>query len=219
MRTEGDDPARFAYARRERRDAAEHRRRILAVAHHLFALHGVAAVSMSQIAKDALVGQGTLYRRYRNKGELCMDVMRERHECFVHEVAEGQHELATSPALERLDDLVTKSVGFLEEHSPLLGPSAGSLACSMPHDRQEPAPFYAWLGTLVTSLLTEAVKAGELAPLDIPYTVDALLACLNPNVYQFQRQERGFTPERITAGLRRIYHTGARDAAGEIAPY
>ena len=72
--------------RHERRDAAEHRQRILEVAQRLFAEHGVDAVSMHQIAMEAGIGQGTLYRRYRHKGELCVDLMHEQHEQFMEEI-------------------------------------------------------------------------------------------------------------------------------------
>ena len=74
------------HIRHERRDAAEHRQRILNVAQRLFAEHGVDAVSMHQIARAAGIGQGTLYRRYAHKGELCMDLLHERYERFVRRV-------------------------------------------------------------------------------------------------------------------------------------
>ena len=64
---------------------------------------------------------------------------------------------------------------------------------------------------LFAGLLTEAVRRGELAPLDVPYTADAILATLHPMIYRFQRQERGFSPERILQGLRRIYIDGVRN--------
>jgi len=54
-------------ARAERRDAAENRQRILATAIRLFEQFGVEQVSMNQIATEAGIGPGTLYRRYRNK--------------------------------------------------------------------------------------------------------------------------------------------------------
>ena len=85
--------------RHERRDAAEHRRRILDVAQRLFAQHGVDAVSMHQIALAAGIGQGTLYRRYRHKGELCMDLMREHHEQFAEEVAALFAQTENAPVL------------------------------------------------------------------------------------------------------------------------
>jgi hypothetical protein len=59
---------------------------------------------------------------------------------------------------------------------------------------------------------TEAVQRGELAPLDVPYTADAILTTLHPMFYRFQRQERGFSPERILQGLRHIYIDGVKTA-------
>jgi hypothetical protein len=72
------------------------------------------------------------------------------------------------------------------------------------------APLYIWLYELFANLLAEAVEWGELASLDVPYTADAILATLHPMFYRFQRQERGFTPERILQGLRRIYGGGVK---------
>src|SRR5207244_11478218 len=90
-------------ARPERRDATEHRRRILEVARRLFAERGVAAVSMHQIAIAAGIGQGTLYRRYAHKGELSMDLLSERHQQSVEGIATQYDATATSPPLDRLD--------------------------------------------------------------------------------------------------------------------
>jgi AcrR family transcriptional regulator len=206
--------------RNERRDAMEHRQRILEVARCLFAERGVDAVSMHQIAKAAGVGQGTLYRRYANKGALCVDLMRERHEWFAEEIARVLTTLETAPALKRLDVVLTALVTFVEEQGALLETvttfSIRNMHCnfvstgnnhrfSLPHD-----PFYDWLYELLVGLLTEASVWKELAPLDIPYTADAILATLNPITYQFQRQERGYSTERILQGLRRIYIDGIK---------
>jgi len=65
-------------ARPERRDAAENRQRILNTALKLFEQNGVEQVSMNQIAAEAQIGPGTLYRRYyggyyQNRYQICSD--------------------------------------------------------------------------------------------------------------------------------------------------
>src|SRR5713101_3762599 len=212
-------PELFQWHRRhERRDAAEHRQRILEVARHLFAEHGVNAVSMHQIAMTAGIGQGTLYRRYAHKGELCMDLLREHYERFVEEIASLLPPTETSPALERLDSVLTKIVALLEEQGAMVGPTAGKDMrdgqCNESdisrHISFQRTPWYRWLHELLAGLLTEAVERGELASLDVPYTADTILAVLNPPFYRFQRQERGYSPERILQGLRRLYIDGVK---------
>ncbi len=202
--------------RHERRDAAEHRQRILDVAQHLFGKHGVDAVSMHQIALAAGIGQGTLYRRYRHKGELCMDLMREHHERFVEEIAALLDAARTASALERLDSVLVKMVALLEEQVTMLEAIAATMMRDARCDESDSSrrlsfhqsPWYLWLHELLAGLLTEAVERGELASLDVPYTTDAILAVLNPPFYLFQRQERGFSQERILQGVRRMYCDG-----------
>ena len=202
-----------SHHRRERRDAAEHRQRILDVARHLFGEYGVDAVSMHQIALAAGIGQGTLYRRYRHKGELCMDLMRERHERFVDEIAALLDAAGAASALERLDSVLVKMVALLEEQGTMLEPVAATLTRDAQCDPSgnsrrfsfHQSPWYLWLHELLAGLLTEAVEREELASLDIPYAADAILGLLNPPFYLFQRQERGFSQERILQGVRHMY--------------
>jgi hypothetical protein len=78
------------------------------------------------------------------------------------------------------------------------------------HIPYQRSPLYLWLQGLFARLLTEAVERRELAPLDVPYTVDSILAAFHPQFYRFQRQERGFSPERILQGLRHIYIEGLK---------
>jgi AcrR family transcriptional regulator len=206
--------------RHERRDAAEHRQRILEEARRLFAQQGIEAVSMHQIALAAGIGQGTLYRRYTNKGELCLDLLREQYERFAEEIATLLAQASTSPALERLESVLAKMVLFLEEQGAMTmgGLVAGTERRDGPCDESAPSrhtvfqqtPWYRWLHELLARLLIEAVERGELAAQDIPYTADAMLAALHPAVYRFQRQERGFSSERIVQGLRHIYIDGVK---------
>ena len=215
---EGISKYLLAPARKERRDAMEHRRRILEVARQLFAQQGVEATSMHQIAQVAGVGQGTLYRRYAHKGELCQDLLQERHEHMLAEVAHVLTEQQTASALEQLDSVLRLFINLLEEEGALLGPVAGMIGHSLPspekeqHNKFHQMPFYTFLYELLVRLLTAAVESGELAALDIPFVADAMLTTLNPHFYHFQRRERGLPSERILQGLRQIYIQGVRGA-------
>jgi AcrR family transcriptional regulator len=210
-------------ARRERRDAAAHRCHILATARQLFAAHGVAAVSMHQIARAAGVGQGTLYRRYANKGELCLDLVRDEHERFAGELLKWVGATAdTLPALARLDGVLTRMLTFIEESMPLfetiatarwreLAACADPLAShASPPDRD---PSVQWLHDLLARLLDEAVARDEIAPLDVAFTADMILGALNPLCLRFlyaRQGERGDVHARTLAGLRRIFITGIK---------
>jgi hypothetical protein len=55
----------------------------------------------------------------------------------------------------------------------------------------------------VNGLLKTAVANGELPEtLDVDYLADAILAPLKADIFYYQRQVRGFSLERISAGLR-----------------
>jgi AcrR family transcriptional regulator len=200
----------------ERRDARKNRQQILAVAQRLFAEQGVDAVSMHQIAVAAGIGQGTLYRRYRHKGELCMDLLQESQQQFVEEVRDFFSATETAPALDQLKGVLARIIAFLEAQGSLLSPIARP-ECWMQWEgvdfpRHFPAhpSFFTWLHEVCMGLLHEAIERDELPPFDVSYTADALLLNLHPSFYRLQRQEQGFSPERILQGLCRIYIDGLR---------
>ncbi|MHB2020011.1 MAG: TetR/AcrR family transcriptional regulator, partial [Candidatus Xenobia bacterium] len=62
---------------KERRDAAHNRQRVLDAARALLSRGDLIEVTMDEIAREAGVGIGTLYRRYPHKGALCLDLVRE----------------------------------------------------------------------------------------------------------------------------------------------
>jgi AcrR family transcriptional regulator len=73
---------------RERADAARNRAAVLAAAARLFAEHGVAGVSMDQVAAAAGVGKGTVFRRFGDKAGLAVALLdareRELQEAILH---------------------------------------------------------------------------------------------------------------------------------------
>ena len=74
-------------------------------------------------------------------------------------------------------------------------------------------PFHTWLHKQISMLLSEAQAQGEIAKLDIAFTADAILAACAPPLYQYQRNELGYSGERITAGMRRLFVEGLRQKA------
>lgn len=192
------------FPRTERADAAANRALILETAERLFAEHGVGAVNMADIAEAAEVGKGTLYRRFANKAELCMALLDTQLQEF-QETMLARMRVQTAERVsyrDQLDQFIDSLVYFTEIHSPLLCEVQRSdLATEGPNLNR---PHY-WLYMTVRGLLQGAVQAGELsAHLDLDYVAEAILSPLRAEVFGFQRQVRGFSLERISAGLRSI---------------
>jgi AcrR family transcriptional regulator len=186
----------------ERSDAVANRQRLLEVTRRLFAERGPAAVSMSDIVKAAGVGRGTLYRHFANKGELCLAVMDEEIAEFQNEVLSRLRQMTavSTPALTQLDDFLDRLVLFTEMYTPLLREAQQQGLHYF--EKKEGTPQY-WQQVTVLGLLRTAVAQAEMpAELDLAYLADAILAPLNPQLFHYQRTVQGFSPERISRGLR-----------------
>lgn len=190
--------------RPERRDAVANRTLLLETAERLFAENGVAEVNMAEIAKTAGVGKGTLYRRFSNKGELCLALMDERLRAFQEAQLEQLRAAAASgtPYLEQLSHFLAALVTFTVAHMPLL---CEVQQYSQSLDEENVTRPHFWQYMTVHQLLQRALRAEEVRPdLDVAYTAEALLAPLNAQTFRFQLEQLGFTTERIQAGLQML---------------
>jgi len=190
--------------RQVRRDAAENRALILRTAEKLFAEQGVAAVHMADIAQAAGVGKGTLYRRFANKGELCLAIMDTQMLEFQEAMLGRMRALTAAkvPKMEQLDQFLDALVHFIDAHIPLLC-EVQQLGLLEDIPGQQRPHF--WQHMTISGLLQGAIAAGELPPgLDVVYLSDAILATLKADLFRFQRQGRNFSLERISAGLRSL---------------
>jgi AcrR family transcriptional regulator len=198
-----------AAPRAERSDAVENRRRILEVAEKLFAKHGAANVNMADIAKAAHVGQGTLYRRFANKGELCLALLDTQMADFQNQSFGTLRNLATRDErkLEQLCWFLDSLVRFHARHAPLL--------CAAMHELTLPAsptesPF-TWQRMTVTGLLQAAERNKEIeAGLDLQVIADELLATVHPPVFNFLHTGNDYSLDRISEGLQRLVRGLAR---------
>jgi AcrR family transcriptional regulator len=186
----------------ERADAAANRTRIVETAERLFAARGVAAVTMADVAAEAGVGKGTLYRRFGDKGELCLALMDNQLRAFQNIMLDRMRQTQAQGVgpLARLQQFLDAWVHFTDEQLPLL--------CEVQrhgvHADDHSAPYF-WLHLTVVGLLRGARAAGEVdAATDVVLAADLLLAPLRAQSFQFLRQERGFSLADISRGLTRL---------------
>ncbi|KGE18834.1 TetR/AcrR family transcriptional regulator [Paenibacillus wynnii] len=181
-----------AFVKTERRDAAENRQRILKVALELFEQHGVEQVSMNQIAKETGIGPATLYRRYSNKGELCLDLIKNSIDIFFVEIGAFLEEQQHAPADQRLKEILKIFIQFKENKAHLLK----GVEDSMSQNKSLLAsPLYDELHRLFISLYKE-MHSGN-----IVFKADMLLRAFTTDAYLFQREVRGLSPEEILEQL------------------
>lgn len=184
-----------------RADAAANRELILATAETLFAERGVAEVNMADIAEAAGVGKGTLYRRFASKAELSLALMDAQTTEFQDDMMDQLRRMTGQdvPYLDQLRLFLGALVQFTEENSPLLCVVEAEGMLAEEGARSRP---YFWQYLTTRGLLQAAARAGEIpAELDTNYLADALLAPLHIELFRHQRRVKGFSLERITAGL------------------
>ncbi|RTE09028.1 TetR/AcrR family transcriptional regulator [Paenibacillus whitsoniae] len=188
---------RLTPPRNERRDAAENRQRIIDAALHLFDLHGVEQVSMNQIATEAQIGPGTLYRRYRNKSELCQDLIKDSVDMLFDDIYEAMEAHKEEPAGGRLRRLLGFFLRFREKKAQLL---KGIENASPPTGKRAYSPIYQELHQQLV-LLFEEIHGTKPGGVNSVFKADMLLHALGSEAYLFQRQGRGLSPETILEQL------------------
>jgi AcrR family transcriptional regulator len=173
----------------ERADAARNRARVLAAAEELFATRGAGEVTMDDIAKAAGVGRGTLYRRYPDRASIAVALLDEHERALQERLLRGDPPLGPgAPPAERLAAFYAAMLDLLDRHGHLvLGTEVGSSRFA--------TGAYGFWRAHVRSLVVAAARP------DPDALVDVLLAPLAPDVYRYQREERGLSTERLGRAL------------------
>ncbi|GAF07724.1 TetR/AcrR family transcriptional regulator [Paenibacillus pini] len=184
--------------------------RILEAARQLFTESGLEAVNMYQIAQKAGIGQGSLYRRYSDKGAICSDLLGNRSESFLTEL---EFNVLKSPSsassLELLESCIEKVIDFIDEHADLLHLIKSEFVGKGQLTQFE-HPIFQSLNAIVVKLLDQASNAEEIIPIDTQFTATALISALSPDVYLYQQKVYGSSKQQITAGIVTLFITGLR---------
>ena len=185
--------------RSERRDAAENRQRILNTALKLFEEYGVEQVSMNQIANEAQVGPGTLYRRYRNKSELCLDLIKDNVDTLFNDIEAYLGQNHSAPPGQRLKGILSLFILFREKKAQLLTGVEDTTPTNPLRSRMQ-GPLFSELHQLLVEMFDE-LSTLEQTDFNSVFRADLLLMALSRDYYSFQRDERGYLPEMILEQL------------------
>jgi AcrR family transcriptional regulator len=181
-----------APADRERADARRNRERILCAAARLIERVGIDCMSMDDVAAEAGVGKGTLYRRFGDRSSLLRALISEPEQAFQDELIRGLPPLGPgAPPAERLHAFGDGVLAFLDTHAIYI--QAGE---RLGGGKRYGHPVYAFYRTHVSLLLRQA--AGETP--NHEYLVDALLGPLSAEPFIYQRDLREMRLEEIRAG-------------------
>jgi AcrR family transcriptional regulator len=177
---------------RERADAARNRERILCAAARLVGERGIDQVSVDDIAREACVGTGTIYRRFGDRAGLALALLDEHTRAFQDALIAGPPPLGPgAPAAARLRAFGERYLEFLEEHAEVL-------LAALPVGREGAAPEQLYI-THLALLLREAAPH-----IDAEFTARALFATLGPGQHRFARSELEWPLERLRDGWRAL---------------
>jgi AcrR family transcriptional regulator len=174
-----------------RADALKNRALILETAVRLFAEKGVHAVTMSDIAKAAGIGKGTLYRHFEDKNQLCHSLLDEDQRALQDRALNYFREHGN--AADNLGWFLTEVVLFVDRNAPLLC-AAKDNALTLEH------PAHWWWRLTIRGLLGQINPTG-----DLEYLTDMLYVMLDVHTIYFQRQ-MGYPIQRIADGLQDVLH-------------
>jgi AcrR family transcriptional regulator len=177
---------------RERADARRNRERILCAAARLIEQRGIDGVSMDDVAAEAGVGKGTLYRRFGDRSALLRALIEEPERAFQEALIRGLPPLG--PGADPVDRLHAFGVGLLdllETHSRFIRAAEG-----LGGVKRFTHPVYQGYRTHVGILLRQ-IRGDD--P-QTEYLIDCLLAPLGAEPFLYQREARGMALEDMTHG-------------------
>jgi AcrR family transcriptional regulator len=194
-RTDASELPVLGAPRRERADAARNREKVLAAARRLFAEHGVASVTMEQVARAAGVGKGTVFHRFGDRAGLALALLDDRERELQEAILDGHPPLGPgAPAGERLVAFLDAALDFTVEHAELLIAADSG----RPGGRYFTGAYASWHQH--TALLLAELRPGS----DAGVLAHVVLAPLAADLVRHLTEVAGADVERVRAVLREL---------------
>jgi AcrR family transcriptional regulator len=177
----------------ERADAARNRQKILCSARRLFEERGLANVSMDDIAADAGVGKGTLFRRFGDRASLAHALLDTTESAFQEQLIRGEPPLGPgAPPCERVIAFGEAMIDLCVERSDLLAEvQAGG--------RWLRTGIYAGYRAHLANLVAQAAPEQ-----DAEFAADALLSVLRADLVHHLVIDREMDVRRLKDGFRAL---------------
>jgi AcrR family transcriptional regulator len=177
----------------ERADAARNRQKILCSARRLVDELGLANVSMDDIAADAGVGKGTLFRRFGDRASLAHALLDATESAFQEQLIRGEPPLGPGAAP------CQRVIAFGEAMIDLCVERRDLMVEVQAGGRWLRTGIYAGYRAHVAFLVAQAAPEQ-----DAEYAADALLSMVRADLVHHLVIDRGMPVQRLKDGFRAL---------------
>ena len=143
------------------RSQAARRRRVLDAALRLAERGGFDAVQMRDVATEANVALGTVYRYFTSKERLLLEAMVEEIEALAEQL-ESRPPVGDSPAA-RVNDVLSRGTASLPRPPEVTGAMVRAQGAAAPDEADEVRK----IGGIMTRIITGAIHEGSPSPRDL----------------------------------------------------
>src|SRR4030042_5184893 len=172
---------------RKEREYLAHREEILSAAEKVFAAKGFFSTTMSDIAREAEFGTGSLYKYFKSKEDLYFTLIDEKVEEINGPVkAELSHK---TPAVERIKKVLSLQFEFFERNRDFFRIYTSersrfewAVKDELGKDLHEKMVAYIHL---LAGVMRQGIEEGELKPLDPMVLALALVGIVNSFVFEW----------------------------------
>ncbi|EUJ46563.1 MULTISPECIES: TetR/AcrR family transcriptional regulator [Listeria] len=175
---------------------------IVNTAKQLFEEHGIENVSMHAIAKELNIGQGTLYRRFSNKGELCFAMLESDFLRLHQKIMTYMNDNKEATSYDKGVFIIRALVSLISSHSSwlevMLTHIDGNLVNNNQVPNSPPPPI-----VIVQELIQPIFEQVD-TDVDTFFWSTTIAAVLNPLLIR-QLTVSGYTEDDIVDGLATIF--------------